>query len=96
MGDGFTVATVTDNTHGAVVGNFVTFSDAASLGGNVTAAVLNQEYEIVSVPTVNTYTINLSVTGNASDSGQWRRKHRCCISNRLRTRYSSWRHWLGI
>ena len=69
VGDGFTVATVTDNTHGAVVGNFVTFSDAASLGGNVTAAVLNQEYEIVSVPTVNTYTINLSVTGNASDSG---------------------------
>ena len=33
VGDGFTVATVTDNTHGAVVGNFVTFSDAASLGG---------------------------------------------------------------
>ena len=69
VGDGFTVATVTDNTHGAVVGNFVTFSDAVSLGGNVTAPILNQEYEIITVPTVNTYTINLSVTGNASDSG---------------------------
>jgi len=69
VGDGFTVATVTDSTHGAVVGDFVTFSDAASLGGNVTAAVLNQEYEIVSVPTTSTYTINLSVTGNSSDSG---------------------------
>ena len=69
VGNGATIATVTDSTHGAVVGNFVTFSNAASLGGNVTAAVLNQEYEIVSVPTTSTYTINLSVTGNASDSG---------------------------
>jgi hypothetical protein len=69
VGDGFTVATVTDNTHGAVAGDFVTFSDAASLGGNVTAAVLNQEFEIQTVPTVNTYTINISATGNSSDSG---------------------------
>ena len=69
VGDGFTVATVTDNSHGVNPGDFVTFSNAASLGGNVTAAVLNQEYEIATVPTVNTFTINLSVTGNASDSG---------------------------
>jgi hypothetical protein len=66
VGDGFTVATVTDSTHGANLGDFVTFSDAASLGGNVTAEVLNQEYEIVSVPTTSTYTINLSVTGRRS------------------------------
>ena len=69
VGDGFTVATVTDNSHGVNPGDFVTFSNAASLGGNVTAAVLNQEYEIATVPTVNTFTINLSVTGNSSDSG---------------------------
>jgi hypothetical protein len=69
VANGATVATVTDTSHGANVGDFVTFSDAASLGGNVTAAVLNQEYEIASVPTVNTFTINLSVTGNASDTG---------------------------
>ena len=55
---------------GLLLGDFVTFSDAASLGGNVTAAVLNQEFEILTVPTVTiTYTINLSATGNASDSG---------------------------
>ena len=52
VANGATVATVTDTSHGANVGDFVTFSDAASLGGNVTAAVLNQEYEIISVPTV--------------------------------------------
>jgi len=69
VANGATVATVTDGSHGVNVGDFVTFSDAATLGGNVTAAVLNQEYEIISVPTVNTFTINLSVTGNGSDTG---------------------------
>ena len=69
VGDGFTVATVTDSSHGAIAGDFVTFSGAASLGGNVTAAVLNQEFEIQSVTSANAYTINISVTGNSSDSG---------------------------
>jgi len=69
VGDGFTVATVTDSTHGANPGDFVTFSNAASLGGNVTAAVLNQEFEVQTVPTTSTYTINISATGNSSDSG---------------------------
>ena len=69
VANGATVATVTDTSHGANVGDFVTFSDAASLGGNVTAAVLNQEYEIISVPNPNTFTINLSVTANGSDTG---------------------------
>lgn len=69
VGDGFTTATVTDSSHGANAGDFVTFSSAASLGGNVTAAILNQEFEIQTVPTTNTYTINISATGNSSDSG---------------------------
>ena len=69
VGDGFTVATVTDNAHGVNAGDFVTFTNAASLGGNVTAAVLNQEFEIITVPTSDTFTINISVTGNSSDSG---------------------------
>ena len=34
--------TVTDTAHGAIAGDYVTFSDAVSLGGNVTADVLNQ------------------------------------------------------
>ena len=43
--NGSSTITVTDNGHGAVNGDFVTFSSAVSLGGNVTADVLNQEYQ---------------------------------------------------
>ena len=69
VANGATVATVTDNAHGAVAGDFVTFSGAAALGGNITAAVLNLEFEVQTVPSANTYTINVSATGNASDTG---------------------------
>jgi hypothetical protein len=55
--DGSSVLTVTDPTHGAVAGDFVSFTDAVSLGGNITAAVLNQEYQIASVTDSSTYTI---------------------------------------
>ena len=73
--DGSSTITVTDATHGAVQGDFVTIDGAASLGGNITAAVLNQEYEILTIPTTNTYTITAkdtagaTVTANSSDSG---------------------------
>jgi hypothetical protein len=68
--------TVTCPAHGAVLGDFVTFSGAVSLGGNITAAVLNQEYEITSIIDNNTFTITakdpttgLPVVSNASDTG---------------------------
>jgi len=67
--DGSTTITATDSDHGAVAGDFVTFSGAATLGGNITAAVLNQEYQINTVPTVNTYTFTATATANSSDSG---------------------------
>ena len=73
--NGSSTLTVTDAGHGAVNGDFVTFSGASSLGGNVTAAVLNQEYQVVSVPTANTFTIvakdtsGTEVTANSSDTG---------------------------
>jgi len=73
--NGSSTITATDTSHGAVAGDFVTFSDAASLGGNITATVLNQEYEIVSIPTSNTFTFvakdtsGTEVTANGSDSG---------------------------
>ena len=73
--NGSSTITVTDASHGAVNGDFVTFSDAVSLGGLVTATVLNQEYQIDLVTGSNTYTITAkdtsgtTVTANASDSG---------------------------
>ena len=71
--NGSSTVTVTDASHGAVNGDFVTFSSAVSLGGNVTATVLNQEYQIDLVTGTNTYTITAkdtsgsTVTANASD-----------------------------
>ena len=61
--------TVTESNHGAAENDFVTFSQAVSLGGNVTATILNAEHQIVSVTNANTYVITVSVTANASDSG---------------------------
>ena len=55
--DGSSTITVTDTNHGAVIGDFVTFSGAVSLGGLVTADVLNQEYKINSIVDSNSYTI---------------------------------------
>ena len=60
---------MTDAAHGAVLNDFVTFSGAASLGGNVTAAILNAEHQVTSVTNNNIYTITVSVTANSSDSG---------------------------
>ena len=61
--------TVTDSSHGAVVNDFVTISGAVSLGGNITAAVLNTEHQITSVVDGNSYKITASATASASDSG---------------------------
>ena len=63
-----TTVTVTDTAHGCVTGDFVTFSGAVDIGGggtNVTAAVLNQEFQ-VTVINANTYTITISVVPNAT------------------------------
>ena len=67
--NGSAVITATDTAHGAVANDFVTISNAVSLGGTITAAVLNQEHQITSIPSPNTYTFTASATANASDSG---------------------------
>ena len=67
--NGSSVITVSDTNHGALLGDFVTFSGAASLGGNVTATVLNQEHQITSVIDANSYQITVAVTANSSDVG---------------------------
>jgi hypothetical protein len=67
--NGSATITVTDTGHGAITGDFVTFSGAVSLGGNITAAVLNKEYQILNVIDANTYTFTASATASGSDSG---------------------------
>jgi len=60
---GSSTITVTDTNHGCVVNDFMTFSGATSLGGNITADVLNQEYYVVSVVDDNNYTITARSAG---------------------------------
>jgi hypothetical protein len=61
--NGSATITVTDTGHGAVSGDFVTFSGAVSLGGNITAGVLNQEYNITGIIDGDTYTIEARTAG---------------------------------
>ena len=67
--NGSTTITVTDPAHGANEKDFVTFSGAVSLGGVITADVLNQEYQITSLISSNAYIITSSVAANSSDTG---------------------------
>jgi hypothetical protein len=69
--NGSSTVTVLDTGAPASAGNYVQFTGAASLGGNVTADILNaaQGYEIATVINANAYTIVVPVTANASDSG---------------------------
>lgn len=66
---GSNVITVSDTGHGAQAGDFVTFSGAVSLGGNITATVLNAEFQITTYISSNKYTITTSVAADASDIG---------------------------
>lgn len=64
---------VTQVNHGALAGDFVTFSGAASLGGNMTAAVLNQEYQVATVISTGAYTVmarTVSLISAITVSGQ--------------------------
>ena len=67
--NGSETITVTDSSHGAVVNDFVTISGAVSLGGLVTATVLNAEHQITKIVNANSYEIVVSVIANSSDSG---------------------------
>ncbi len=65
--NGSAIITVADTAHGCVTGDFVTYSGATGLGGNITAAVLNAEHQ-VTVVSANSYTINVGVNANATDA----------------------------
>ena len=67
--DGSATINVYDAGHTCTVNDFVTFSGATSLGGNVTATVLNAEYQVTKVIDGDNYQITLGVTANSSDTG---------------------------
>ena len=67
--NGSNIITATDTSHGAVLNDFVTFSGAASLGGQITAAVLNREYQIYEIVSPDVYKFVATATANGSDSG---------------------------
>jgi len=66
-----TVSYSTDTAYNPSVGNYVTFSGATSLGGAITATVLNQNYLIKSVnTTAKTYTITSLTAATSGDTAK--------------------------
>jgi hypothetical protein len=68
--NGSSVITVTQASHNTQTGDFVTYTSAASLGGNVTAAVLNKAggYQVTYISSTQ-YSITVAVTASSSDTG---------------------------
>ena len=65
--DGSSTITVTDTNHGALENDFVTFSGAVTLGGTITADILNQEYQIAAIVNSNTYEIEARAVASLAD-----------------------------
>ena len=67
-GDAVTCATITvnDTGHGCNDNDFVTFSGAVTLGDEITADILNQEYQVVHVEDDDTYYITARIVSTIS------------------------------
>jgi len=65
--NGTTTVTVTHTAHGAITGDFVTFTGAVGFNG-LTAGDLNKEFQVTYL-TANTYSIVVSTTPSGSGSG---------------------------
>ena len=57
---------VTDVDHGALENDFVTFSGCATLGGAITADVLNQEYQITQIVSSSSYQVEARTVSTIS------------------------------
>lgn len=64
-----TTVVVTIAGHGAKTGDYVTFSGALGLGGNILAAVLNREFLITYIDP-NNFSIVVTVSSTAADTGK--------------------------
>lgn len=67
--NGSSVITVTDTSHGAFENDFVTFSGAVTLGGQITAAILNDEHQITEIIDGNSYKVDVGTAADGSDTG---------------------------
>lgn len=72
---GSAVITVAHTSHGRLVGDYVQFDNVTGLGGNMSQAVLELEYQVATVINANSYTFNARdpstgapVLANATDA----------------------------
>ena len=63
--NGSTTVTVTDSNHGAKKGDFVTFDSFSAIDG----LDMNKEFEVITVPSANTFTVTHTSTASGSTSG---------------------------
>jgi len=61
--------TVTDSSHGALIGDFVTIASVSGAVGGISAANLQGEFEILTVPNANTYTIEAKAAATSTANG---------------------------
>jgi hypothetical protein len=64
-----TTVIVTDADHGALIGDFVTIASVSGAVGGISAANLQGEFEIQTVPTGNTYTIVAKAAASSDATG---------------------------
>jgi len=62
------VFTVTHTSHGAAEGDYVTISSTSATIGGVAAGTVDGEYEIASVPTTSTYTVDIGTNASSAVS----------------------------
>ena len=63
---GSTTVTITDSGHGALTGDFVVIDTVSAATGGISAANLEGEFEILSTPTINTYTITAKAAASST------------------------------
>jgi len=63
--NGTTTVTVTDAAHGAQIGDFVTFDSFSAIDG----LDMNNEFEVITVPSSSTYTVTHTSAASGSTSG---------------------------
>ena len=67
--NGSTSVIVTDSSHGALIGDFVTIASVSGAVGGISAANLQGEFEIQTVPSDNTYTIIAGAAASSDATG---------------------------